>query len=72
MRVICSIIHASTETLDHILSHDTCDVDPQNRITRSTPLHLAVSTEYEDDEDGEVQLFLVESLLEAGADVTCV
>lgn len=53
--------------LEHILSHEECDVDPVNRLEKATPLHLAVATE-----DPEVRVYLVESLLEAGADYTFV
>ncbi|GJE98853.1 ankyrin repeat domain-containing protein [Phanerochaete sordida] len=53
----------STAVLEHILSHDECDVDPINRIERATPLHLAVKLE-----DPELRHFVVESLLDAGAD----
>jgi hypothetical protein len=31
--------------LDHILEHDQCDVDLQNKLQRDTPLHLAVKIE---------------------------
>ena len=30
------------EILEHLLEYDGCDVDPQNRIEKATPLHLAV------------------------------
>jgi hypothetical protein len=40
-----SIIYASTTVLDHILEHDQCDVDLQNKLQRDTPLHLAVKIE---------------------------
>ncbi|PFH48126.1 hypothetical protein AMATHDRAFT_150600, partial [Amanita thiersii Skay4041] len=55
----------STEVLEHILSHEDCDVDPVNRIERETPLHLAVKLK-----DEEVKSYVVESLLDAGADTT--
>ncbi|KZT02044.1 ankyrin [Laetiporus sulphureus 93-53] len=51
--------------LEHILSHEECDVDPINRIERATPLHLALRLE-----DAEVRKSVAESLLEAGADIT--
>ncbi|KZT27502.1 ankyrin [Neolentinus lepideus HHB14362 ss-1] len=57
--------HASFDVLEHILSHEDCDVDPVNRLEKATPLHLAVRIE-----DPEVRKAVVESLLEAGADVT--
>lgn len=49
--------------LEHILSQDNCDVDPINRLEGATPLHLALKLE-----DEEVRHYVVESLLEAGAD----
>lgn len=54
---------ANLSVLEHILSHDECDVDPINRLERATPLHLAVRIE---DQELRVQVF--ESLLDAGAD----
>jgi len=60
-------MHGSTEVLEHILSHENCDVDPVNRIDKATPLHLAVQLE-----DPELRKYIVESLLEAGADTTYV
>jgi uncharacterized protein len=58
-----SVSHTSTEVLEHILNVDECDVDPQNRIERATPLHLAVKLE-----DPEMRAWMVETLLDAGAD----
>ena len=54
--------HGSTDVLEHILSHEECDVDPVNK-DRSTPLHLAVLIE-----DLDLRRHIVESLLDAGAD----
>ncbi|KAJ7207500.1 ankyrin repeat-containing domain protein [Mycena pura] len=54
----------STDVLEHILSHEDCDVDPINRIEKATPLHLAVRLE-----DPEIRKIVVESLLDAGADI---
>lgn len=51
--------------LDHILACENCDVDIPNRIEGSTPLHLAAKLENED-----MQNYIVESLLDAGADTT--
>lgn len=51
------------DVLEHILSHEECDVDPINRIERATPLHLAVQLE-----DLETKKLVVSSLLDAGAD----
>ncbi|KAJ7144835.1 ankyrin repeat-containing domain protein [Mycena crocata] len=58
-----AVSHGSTDVLEHILSHEECDVDPINRIEKATPLHLAVRLE-----DPELRKHIVESLLEAGAD----
>ncbi|KAL1664892.1 hypothetical protein GGF50DRAFT_126864 [Schizophyllum commune] len=57
------VSHGSTDVLEHILSHENCDVDPINRIEKATPLHLAVQVDHP-----ELRKYLVESLLEAGAD----
>lgn len=59
--------NGSTDVLEEILGHDDCDVDPVNRIDKATPLHLAVKLEDED-----LRLHIVKSLLEAGADTSCV
>ncbi|KAL1754924.1 ankyrin repeat-containing domain protein [Schizophyllum commune] len=61
--VLVSVSHGSTDVLEHILSHEDCDVDPINRIEKATPLHLAVQVDHP-----ELRKYLVESLLEAGAD----
>ena len=53
--------------LEHILSHEDCDVDPINRIDKATPLHLAVQIEHT-----ELRLYIFDSLLDAGADTSCV
>ena len=58
-------MHGSVDVLEHILSHEECDVDPINRIDKATPLHLAVQLE-----DPELRLHIVNSLLDAGADTT--
>ncbi|KAI9632221.1 ankyrin repeat-containing domain protein [Dioszegia hungarica] len=63
-----AIIHASTSILETILSHETCDVDPRNRMGGETPLHIAVRNKWE--EAPGLRLFLVEQLLEAGADTS--
>ncbi|KAF7791078.1 hypothetical protein EIP86_002039 [Pleurotus ostreatoroseus] len=55
--------HGSMDVLEHILSHDECDVDPVNRLEGATPLHLAVRLE-----DEETKKLVVSSLLDAGAD----
>ncbi|KAJ7146426.1 ankyrin repeat-containing domain protein [Mycena epipterygia] len=58
-----AVSHGSTDVLEHILSHEECDVDPINRTEKTTPLHLAVRLE-----DLELRKYIVESLLDAGAD----
>ncbi|KAJ7696736.1 ankyrin repeat-containing domain protein, partial [Mycena rosella] len=58
-----AVSHGSTDVLEHILSHEECDVDPINRTEKATPLHLAVRLE-----DLELRKHIVESLLDAGAD----
>ena len=60
-----AIAHAEgyLEILEHILEADDCDVDPQNRIEKATPLHLSLRIE-----DPELRLAVFSSLLEAGAD----
>ncbi|KAF6748364.1 ankyrin repeat-containing domain protein [Ephemerocybe angulata] len=60
-----AVLHCSTDVLEHILSHEDCDVDPINRIDKATPLHLAVQLE-----EPDLRLHIVESLLDAGADTT--
>ncbi|KZT73420.1 ankyrin [Daedalea quercina L-15889] len=57
--------HGSLIVLEHILSHDECDVDPVNRLEKATPLHLALRLE-----DADSRKAVAESLLEAGADTT--
>ncbi|KAG8997208.1 hypothetical protein FRB94_007815 [Tulasnella sp. JGI-2019a] len=54
----------SADVLEQILEHDDCDVDPQNRLERATPLHMAAQLE-----DKEVRFKIVKSLLDAGADM---
>lgn len=61
------VSNKSHVVLDHILSHEECDVDPINKLESNTPLHLAVKLE-----DPEARAYFVEMLLDAGADYTCV
>ncbi|KIM82310.1 hypothetical protein PILCRDRAFT_475462 [Piloderma croceum F 1598] len=61
--------HGSLDVLEYILSHEECDVDPINRLGE-TPLHLAISSTEIDEEDSGLREEVVESLLDAGADVT--
>ena len=65
--VCCRASLGCTDVLEHILSHEDCDVDPVNRIEGATPLHLALQLENQ-----ELRQFVVESLLDAGADTRCV
>ncbi|KAJ7650012.1 ankyrin repeat-containing domain protein [Roridomyces roridus] len=58
-----AVSHGSTDVLEHILSQEGCDVDPINRIDKATPLHLALRLE-----DLELRKYIIESLLDAGAD----
>ncbi|KIM47381.1 hypothetical protein M413DRAFT_439062 [Hebeloma cylindrosporum] len=60
-----AVLHGSTDVLEHILSHEDCDVDPINRIDKATPLHLAVQIQHT-----ELRLHIFDSLLEAGADTS--
>ena len=61
----CSAAKGSTDVLEHILSHEDCDVDPINRLEGATPLHLAIRLD-----DPDLRKHVVESLLDAGADTT--
>ncbi|KAL9716659.1 hypothetical protein Ac2012v2_001111 [Leucoagaricus gongylophorus] len=58
-----AVKNQSFDCLEHILSHENCDVDPLNRLSGKTPLHYAVELE-----DGDERLSIIESLLDAGAD----
>jgi len=60
-----AVLNSSTDVLEHILSHEDCDVDPVNHIDKATPLHIAVQIV-----DEESRLSISESLLEAGADTS--
>lgn len=68
--MISRVINASLDILDHILEHESCDVDPVNRLDGATPLHIAIqkAAEETDPEGKEARTSVVESLLEAGAD----
>ncbi|KAA1467859.1 ankyrin [Dentipellis sp. KUC8613] len=55
--------HGSTDILESLLTHEECDVDPINRLEGATPLHLAIRLE-----DKDTRKYVVESLLDAGAD----
>lgn len=65
-----SVINASLYVLDLILKHESCDVDPVNRLDGATPLHVAIrkAVEETDPEGKEVRTSVIECLLEAGAD----
>jgi ankyrin repeat protein len=58
-------ITGSFEVLDHLLDQELVEVDPLNRLQQDTPLHSAVRYSLEEPEHGA---FLVETLIEAGAD----
>ena len=58
-----SVKSASIGVLEHILCCDGCDVDPQNRIDKATPLHISLEIK-----DPQLRYQIVESLLDAGAD----
>ncbi|KAF8808203.1 ankyrin [Phlegmacium glaucopus] len=60
-----AVSQGSTDVLEHILSHEDCDVDPVNHIDKATPLHLAAQIQHED-----LRLYICESLLDAGADTS--
>lgn len=78
-----SVLNGSTDVLEHILDHDSCDPDIRNRLDGDTPLHIAVRQRWEDQPG--MRLYLgrskprwqiempvlttVGSLLEAGADM---
>jgi hypothetical protein len=59
------VAHGSVTVLEHILSHEECDVDPVNRLEKATPLHVAVRP---GQLEPDIRKYIVESLLEAGAD----
>ncbi|GAA5843025.1 hypothetical protein JCM3766R1_001666 [Sporobolomyces carnicolor] len=52
----------SPDCLQYLLEYDGTDVDLQNRLDRSTPLHLAVKLEHP-----EARYGVIEMLLDAGA-----
>ncbi|KAI0275239.1 ankyrin repeat-containing domain protein [Gloeopeniophorella convolvens] len=58
-----AVSHLSVDVLDELLSQEGCDVDLTNRLEGATPLHLAAKLE-----EAEPRAFIVDSLLEAGAD----
>lgn len=60
-----SAMNGSTDVLEHILSHDECDVDPINRMEKQTPLHCALRIDHP-----QLRVAVIESLLDAGADTT--
>jgi len=49
--------------LDCLLEVEDCDVDLQNLLLKETPLHLAAKIS-----DDETRAYVLQSLLEAGAD----
>ncbi|KAH8920783.1 hypothetical protein BT69DRAFT_1283696, partial [Atractiella rhizophila] len=50
--------------LELLLDHDGTDVDPQNKLDKQTPLHLAVQKI----DHAQARYGIVEMLLQAGAD----
>ena len=60
------VINASPYILDLILEHESCDVDPVNRLDGATPLHVALRKAAEETDPDRISV--IESLLEAGAD----
>lgn len=75
-----SIANGSTDILEHLLEHDSCDPDVRNRLAGDTPLHIAVRQRWEDHPGMRLylgvwacgaELTAVGSLLEAGADQLC-
>lgn len=63
MIATCRAQYGSTDVLELLLEIDECDVDLQNRMLKATPLHLAVKLT-----DQETRHYVVQSLLDAGAD----
>jgi hypothetical protein len=41
-------MNGSTDILEHLLDHDSCDPDVRNRLGGDTPLHIAVRQKWED------------------------
>lgn len=40
-------MNGSTDILEHLLDHDSCDPDVRNRLGGDTPLHIAVRQKWE-------------------------
>jgi len=60
-------LHGSSEVLNELLDHENCDVDYTNRLEGATPLHLAVKIE-----EYELRAYIVDCLLDAGANISYV
>lgn len=43
-----SVIHGSTDVLEHLLEAESIHLDLRNRLQGDTPLHIAVRQRYED------------------------
>ena len=43
-------MNASTNVLESLLEHESCDVDLRNRLHGDTPLHIAVRQKWEEHE----------------------
>lgn len=41
-------MNGSTDILEHLLDHDSCNPDVRNRLGGDTPLHIAVRQKWED------------------------
>ncbi|ODV98294.1 hypothetical protein PACTADRAFT_30271, partial [Pachysolen tannophilus NRRL Y-2460] len=57
--------YGSYEVMDIILDQEGVEVDPVNSIEGNTPLHVAVQYSKEEPEHG---CFIIETLVDAGAD----
>ncbi|KLT38565.1 ankyrin [Cutaneotrichosporon oleaginosum] len=62
-----AVIHGSTDVLEHIVDHDSCEPDIPNNLDGETPLHIAVRQRWEDQPG--VRLYIVGTLLEGGANM---
>ncbi|GMG27395.1 unnamed protein product [Ambrosiozyma monospora] len=58
--------YGNYEVMDNILDLEGVNVNPQHPLTLDTPLHYAVNYSFE---EPDYALFLIENLIEVGADV---
>jgi hypothetical protein len=63
---LCRVQNASTNVLEHLLDHESCDVDPRNRQHGDTPLHIAIRQKWEDHEG--LRLYLGKSTSAGGCE----